>query len=72
MPPFILPFALYLVLAQISSHASSYYPLVYTVGLVVVSVKGVLDGTPSTANAHPWLDIKKGRANLMTLPWCSP
>jgi len=36
MSPFILPFALYLVLVQISSHASSYYPLVYTVGVVMV------------------------------------
>ncbi|MBV5326236.1 MAG: hypothetical protein JZU65_01165, partial [Chlorobium sp.] len=36
MSPFILPFALYLVLVQISSHAYSYYPLVYTVGVVMV------------------------------------
>jgi len=36
MSPFILPFALYLVLVQMSSHASSYYPLVYTVGVVMV------------------------------------
>jgi len=36
MSPFILPFALYLVLVQMSSHASSYYPLVYTVGVIMV------------------------------------
>ncbi len=38
MPPFILPFALYLVLVQLSAHASNHYPLVYTIGVVLVGV----------------------------------